>query len=73
MTKYLTQDIYSYNRSIYGYQNEEVTVISDCLHVAIVEGKNGRFPVLVEKLSDEMVLVVLDVTSEPVSDQLKLF
>lgn len=43
--------------AIYAEQNEELEVISINGHVAIVEGKSGRFPCLVELLADERVVV----------------
>lgn len=57
---YCIQNIYSYNRSLYAEQNEDVSIISRSAHVAIVEGKRGRFPVLFELLSDNMVVVVVE-------------
>ena len=71
---YCTQQIRSHcSPTIYAEQNEEVTVISQALHVAIVEGRRGRFPVLVELLSDEKVVVVVEAEIKPYKEQLELW
>lgn len=52
---YCKEQIRSYNRSVYAESGDEVAIISLSGHVAIVQGKKGRFPVLVELLSDEPI------------------
>jgi len=72
MTYFATQDIRSYNRSIYCAQNDPLTLIRSDGIVAIVETAVGsRFPCLVEMLSENEVVVEESVT-EPVA-QLKLW
>jgi len=71
---YTKQDIKSHcTGKLYAEQNEQVEVISACLHVAIVQGKRGRFPVLVEMLSEQEVVVVVDVPEVEIKQQLELW
>lgn len=66
MTRYASQQLRSNNRSIYAEQNDPLTVVSVNGLVAIVEtAKGNRFPCLVELLSDDRVVVVVEPTSEP--------
>lgn len=72
--KYATQTITSYNRSLYCNQNDPLTVISQTGLVAIVEtAKGNRFPILIELLSDEMVLVVVEEAQADRKEQLELW
>lgn len=54
MKYFLTEDIKSTFRKgyIYGKKGEEVTEVSRSGHVLIVEGKTGRFPVTIEKVTE---------------------
>lgn len=75
---YLKQTIKSYTRQVYAEQGEQVNVISYNGLVAIVEDcKSNRFPCLVEMLSENEVVVLVEediIESEPViNDQLRLF
>jgi len=77
MTLFARQPIISYNRSEYCPVNAELTLIRSDGIVAIVETAVGnRFPCLVEMLSENEVVVLVDegVLPEPVvTDQLRLF
>jgi hypothetical protein len=57
---YCKEPIKSYSGQIYADQNEAVTIISVSAHVAIVESKRHRFPVLIELLSEDKVVVVVE-------------
>lgn len=72
--KYAKQQITSYNRSVYAEQNEPLSVISQNGLVAIVEtAKGNRFPVLVELLSDDMVVVLVEDGVVERKEQLELW
>ena len=71
---YLKETIKSYNRSIYAEQGEEVNVISYNGLVAILEtAHKERFPCLVEMLSENEVVVVVEEVIEEPKAQLTLF
>jgi hypothetical protein len=74
MKMYTIQDIRSYTRSLYAHQNEEVQIVSVNGLVAIVEAaQKDRFPCLVEMLSEEMVVVVVDAPEVVRKEQLELW
>jgi hypothetical protein len=70
-----TRPILSYNRTEYCPVNAELTIIRSDGIVAIVETCAGqRFPCLVEMLSEELTVVVVEEKIEVVvTDQLSLF
>lgn len=73
-TLFATQDIRSYNRSPYASQNDPLTLIRSDGIVAIVETEHGsRFPCLVEMLSDNEVVVLVEESIEEPVAQLKLW
>lgn len=64
---YLKQTIKSYNRQVYAQQGEQVNVISYNGLVAIVETCAGeKFPCLVEMLSENEVVVLVEEDVKPV-------
>ena len=78
MTKYPTIPILSHTSGTrYAAQNEPLTIIRSDGLVAIVETARGnRFPVLVELLSDNEAVVVVEpehVKEPEIFDQLRLF
>jgi hypothetical protein len=74
MKMYTIQDIRSYTRSLYAHQNEEVQIVSVNGLVAIVEAASGnRFPCMVELLSEDMVVVVVEEEVTEQINQLSLF
>lgn len=71
---YLKQTIKSYTRQVYAEQGEQVNVISYNGLVAIVETCAGeRFPCLVEMLSENEVMVLVEEVIEEPKAQLTLF
>ncbi len=78
MIKYPTIPIISHTqRTQYCAQNEPLQVVSTNGLVAIVETARGnRFPCLIELLSDEQVVVIVEaspVVEPEIFDQLRLF
>jgi hypothetical protein len=71
---YTSQQILSYNRSEYAPINTPVSIIRSDGIVAIVETAQGnRFPCLVEMLSEEMVVVVVEEAEVVRKEQLELW
>ena len=74
MTYFATQDINSYNRQSYASQNDPLNLIRSDGLVAIVETAVGnRFPCLVEMLSENEVVVLVEEEIEQPIAQLKLW
>lgn len=75
MTKYPITDILSNNRTLYAAQNEPVELLHINGIVAICETcKGNRFPVLLERLSDDQVVVIVEeIEVKPIKEQLELW
>ena len=60
--KFLTTTLHSHSSGkLYANQNDEVSIVSLNGHVAIVESALGnRFPVLVDLLGDERIVIVVE-------------
>jgi type II secretory pathway component GspD/PulD (secretin) len=71
---YAKEDIHSYNRSLYAKQNDFLAPIRSDGLVAIVETAHGnRFPCLVELLSEDEVVVLVETPEVVRKEQLELW